>query len=317
MANQLYIPKLNPVQFYWVSRPFPFGKNRYFIDEDWFSAQIPEYYQKIQYLQKWQTSDTIRLQIKANFGPISWQVIDCTGQLLKSGDFSIVTTNVVGQPYIYYQMELQCADPDLKKGQIYLIINAGFGETVMQWISEPMELGTRFPNTMLYTYKHSHNVLDVVFDTGIEFQFRCESNLPPNLYTPGVTAKSYNDQNMNSVLISATPFDQFTLSIGGSYGVPGWVIKKINFIFCCDYTDVEGLKLTKPEDSSWEVNKIDLYAMCGWKTEVRPAINKFSDSADETFNQQVTVVFNIDANVFGTFNDLPENNNIQIIDTIE
>src|SRR5690348_1047596 len=143
MANELYISRLNPVQMYWNERPFPLEKNRYFLNEVQFANQIPRFYQKINYIQKWQTTDTIKMQLKANFDPVAWQVVDCTGKVLKSGNFTIATTNVVAQPYIYYEMSLQLADPDLILGQFYLIINAGFGENVMQWISEPQLLLNR------------------------------------------------------------------------------------------------------------------------------------------------------------------------------
>lgn len=311
MANIVYIPILNPVQFYWTDKPVPFGKTQIMLGEDWFSRQIPNWYQKIDYLQKWQTSDGIYIQLQSNFGPVSWQLIDCSGAVLDEGDFSQILTVPNGQLYRYYDATIELAA--IPEGEAYIVLNIGFGETIMQWISEPLDISVSHPETLLFTYGSEGDFMDVWFYGGQKFTFRCEGIV--NQYAPGTKTKIYEDQILNIVQLSSVPYDEFTLQLGGTYGLPDWTAKKVNTLACCSYTSVEQLVFVKAsEDGKMTANRAERYPMAGWSMQIRPAKNSFGDLADTDFNLQRRIAYNIDAALFGTMNDQPENNNIQIIE---
>jgi hypothetical protein len=312
MSNVVYIPSLNPVQFYWTEKPFPVGKNQYMLGEDWFSRQIPNWYQKIDYPQKWQTSDNIYLQYQSNFGPGAWQIINCSGVVISSGDFAEMLTVPSGQLYKYYEATIPMAGID--EGTKYIVLNIGFGETIMQWISEPLSIAASHPGTLLFTYGANGDYMDVWFYGGQTFAFRCEAIL--NQYLPGSKTKLYEDQIMNTVQLSSVPFDEYTLQLGGSYGLPDWAARKMNMNLCCPTVFAEQLQIVKAaEDGKLTPNRIELYPMAGWSMQVRPAKNSYGDLADTDFNLKRRIAYNIDANVFGTMNNIPTNNTIQIIES--
>jgi len=311
MANQLFIAEANPVKFYWTDRPVDPAKNYFLLGEDWFSKQVPFWYQKMPYFQKWQKTDTINLQVKANFDPIIWYIIDCKGSTVKGGDFDLKYTAIIGQPYKFYEAAIQLAD--VPAGSYYIVISAGIDGARMDWISEPISVKLQHPETFITEYKHSFNHLDVIYGTGISFYFRCEGNLIQ--YDPQNNGVVYIDQYLDAVQLSAYPFEGWKLSIGHSYGVPDWVIKKINTIFCFNYVTIEGKQFIRPAGTKMEANRLDEYPMAGWMMDVRPAQNLNSDFADSAFNNKIAITYNIDANLFGTLNNIPENNTIQITQT--
>jgi hypothetical protein len=308
-TNQFFIAAVNPVKFYWTDRPVDPAKNFFLLGEDWFSKQIPEWYQKIPYLQKWQQTDTINLQVKSNFDPIAWQVRKCDGKtIVKNADFEKKYTAVIGQPYNYYEANIQLAD--IEEGEYEIVIIVGSGDNTMTWVSEPQSIALKHSDTLIFNYKSTFNDQDVIFDTGIEFFFRCEGFI--NTYDPQNNAKTFDDQYLNMVPLSATASDNFKLNIGGSYGVPNWVAKLINTFYCCNYVLTEGLQFVRPSGTKMEATRAERYPMTGWLMDIVPASNYGSDFADSSFNNKVAVTYNIDASLFGTTNDDPANNTIRI-----
>lgn len=310
MPNTIYIPYSNPVPFYQVGVPSVAGKNFIHLDEDWFSSQILDWEQKISYFQPWQQTDVVRLQVKANFDPIRLDLIDCMGAVVKTDDFVMKPTAIFGQPWKVYEVEMQLAD--VEEGIYYFLISAGFGEDVLQFLSEPIDIKLKHPDTLLYSYKNSRNNLDVVYGAGIQFGFRCETIIGD--YQPGVKSSVYEDQVLNLVELSAYPYDQFKLKVGGSYGVPNWVAKKVNMIFCNDFVLLDGRQYVASEGTKLEPNRADRYPMTGWTMDIRPASNRFSGIYDATFDDETAITYNIEAGIFGTMNDLPTNNQIVIIE---
>lgn len=308
-TNQFFLAEINPVKFYWKERPVDPAKNYVLLGEDWFSKQIPEWYQKITYFQKWQQTDTINIQAKSNFDPIIWQVRTLDGKsIVKNGDFIMKYTAVIGQPYNYYEANIQLADIDAGEYEIVLIV--GSGSSIMTWVSEPQEIALKHSDTLIFNYKSSFNDQDVIFDTGIEFFFRCEGFI--NTYDPQNNAVTFEDQYLNSVPLSGTASDKFKLNIGGSYGVPNWAAKLINGLYCCNYVLTEGKQFVRPAGTKLEPTRVERYLMAGWLMDIVPAENYGSTFGDSSFNNKVAVTYNIDASLFGTTNDDPANNTIRI-----
>jgi len=308
MPQYFYISKANPITFYQVGVPAVAGKNFIHLDEDWFSKQIMSWEQEIAYYQKWQKTDTITLQVRSEYSNIRLDLIDCHGAVVKTENFVKKTTSIVGQLWSTYEVNMQLADVD--EGIYYLLITVV--GTTLQFLSEPQDVALLHEDTLLYSYKHSTNNLDVIFDTGVVLGFRAETIISD--YAPGNVQAVYEDQTLNLVELSATPFDTFKLKLGGPYGVPPWVAKKVNIIFCNDFVLLDGMQYVRADGGKLEPNRAELYPMAGWSMDIRPASNAFSGIYDTTFDDVVAVAYNIEGNTFGTMNGLPETLQITLIE---
>lgn len=316
MGNIIKIPTINPVQFYWVERPIILGKNQLFMWDDWLKNQIPEWYARTNYSAKWQRSDNIYLQISSNFSPITYKVITCKQEVLMEGSFNYVNGTPSGKIYEFYDATIQLADPVFNGvSQVYIIISGMDGETpITNFISEPLTIGDSFPETILFKYKFDKGHYHEVWFTGSNiFSFRIEGRIKN--YQPGSIAKTYIDQQVNTVQLSRYASDQYTLSIGHSYGVPDYMIKKVNNIFDCSYVEIEATQFTLADDATWEATRIDYYSLAGWTTTIVPTRNLYYDYSDTSLDDQISIAYNIDGKVMGIFNGQAATTDTLIIDS--
>lgn len=310
MANILKISTGNPVQFYQANKTFFAGKNQYLLSEDWFSRQYPKGF-FVNYTQKWQKTDEIYLQVQANFDPITWTIINCRGAVLLEGDFSIINTVPSGQIYTYFEATIQLADPAISEGQFYIIINAGSGPLV-QWISEPQFVATSISNTLELQYTATGDYQDMWFDDDTIITFRAEARIID--YQPSMVSTVFIDQDQDAVQLSGTPFDAWKLNL---LWCPNWVAKKVNQITSFPQWYAERVQFVRLEASSkFDPNRPDRSAFASWSLDIRPANNELYDFSDSDSNRRIATVFNVNAKVFGTINNvLPSDATITIINT--
>lgn len=303
MGNILKIPTANPIQFYQSGKTFFAGKNQYFMGEDWFSNQSPDFYERINYLQKWQMTDSIYLQVQANFGPVSWRIINCSGTMIKEGSFLVIGEVPPGQIYTYYGANITL--DDMPEGQFYVLILGGDpSDPIVTWISEPQQLAVSWPYTVRVDYWALNDFADVWFNVDTVFTIRVEARI--NQYQPSAVSSVFTDQTQDYVQLSGTAFDAFKFHVGGSYGVPDWMIKKLNQIVCFPHWQVEKVEYVRLNDGAkFEPNRVERYPMAGWQLDVVLADNTLYDFSDSDSNEQIAVVYNIDGLVFGTINNTP------------
>jgi hypothetical protein len=300
------IPLLNPVR--WVPKTTPIYKR---FDNTLFYYLIRNFEQKVQYPQKWVEGDVIKLHIQSNHSPIQVDLIDCAGRGISSYTANVVPTTLVNPGFQTYEVQIPVTGWDKKKTYQF-ILNAGFDETLIQFESEYQQMLDSDENTLLFTYWNSFNKEDVVFDTGVKFDFRCEAFIQRP--KPKSKRTLWEDQPLNLRTINAIPYVQPKLIVGSGKGVPDWVADKINRIFCCDNTLVNAMQYTAVDGAELEANEEENYPMAGWSMDIRPTNNKYSlrgtnsNSPAENF----FVVRNIDTKAFGTFNGNASSNIIQV-----
>lgn len=307
MANIVEIPFLNPIRF------VPVSPNVKSFDSHWFSEQIKSYEQEVDYPQKWQKSDTIYLQINSNFAPIQMDMVKCSGELITTFPALAKPTGIVNPQLTTY--EISAALGTHEEGRYYFVLKVGSGPTLEQFVSEPQEIAELVENSILFQYKHEVNDYDVIFKTGIHFGFRCEAVI--ERFQPGFKSVAYVDQIQNLTQLSADTFRQYKLVIGDGAGVPDWVADKVNEIMRCSEVLLNGYQYVRLENSALEANRADLYPMAGWTMDIREAKKRNSLRSENNFSPATnfTVVYDIETDVFGTFNGDPAGNNMQIVST--
>jgi hypothetical protein len=319
-TNEIIISHLNPQEF---SPKFPTVFPQYGSKDlgDYpFQERIQAWQEKVYYKQKWQTSDTMFYQFESNFSPIQ---IDLYNVLYRDPVVTIVLNQVAANPQIpgmyIYQGAIQFAGLD--EGWYYTELSPGTNPANVQ-VSEPIELKIKTVEpSIYYEYKHSHFHGDVIFETGIQFAFRVEGSLG-KLY-PVSDDTFYRDQKLNPYQLSSKPRESYDLSMGGSFGVPDWVVRKINWIWSCDSVMMNGKSYGKDPGNNnssqgIQINEEDDYPLYGLTMLVAPGINRASKIINPSVdtNKRLLVVAITDGTLFG---DLSVNvgDNLIPINTIE
>jgi hypothetical protein len=295
MSNYLYIPLMNPVNFYEVDPvELPQYLSRNF-DDYAYRYTVKPWEEPVSYCQKFQKSDIINLQFISNFDPISVSIITEHDQTLTTQAANPVRQDKFRPGYFAYQVSFDL--DDVPEGVYYFKLLAGGSAAVM--ISEPILVKEIHLNTIYLQYKNSRYHTGVLFETGIEFNFRVEGSL--GHVTPSSRDQFYDDQRYNPTILSSKPFDNYPLSIGGSWGVPDWVIQKINYIFSCNNVMIDGKLYAKTSDSRITVREEDQYPLRGIEFTVRQGLNRGYKviSPDVDVNQRILIVHSIDSQLFG------------------
>jgi len=296
MANTLYIPRLNPIRFYDQLQVVPAPYLSKYLDDYPFREQILPWQERVKYAQKWQKSDSIPLQVESDFSPLQLDIINEYGQVINS----LVADQIIPNKYIpgtyVYQWTLSLAA--FAEGCYqFRITNGNLNELNM--LSEPQDVRVSHPNTKYIQYSNSQFLGDVVFETGIVFNFRVESSF--GFLQPGVRMEAYEDQKLNPTVLSARPFRVWPLVIGGAAGVPDWVIDLINLIWCCNEVAVDGKLFARAGESELQFDDEEDYPLRAVTIELQEGLNRSSKIVNPELNTnlKLVVIGNIDTMFFG------------------
>lgn len=312
MANQLYIPDSNPCRFYEYS-PIEFDQylTRWF-DSYRFTEQLLPWQEPSRYSQKWQTSDVVRFQLHSDFSPLQIDLINQYGQSVATfvADLSLPNKYIAGLYAYQFTISLASIPP----GCYHARLSNG-NLTELHMISEPWSVAETWEDTKLIEYRNSKFFGDVVFETGITFGLRVETSF--GALEPGALFTSYNDQKYNPYTLSARPYRVWPLTIGGTYGVPDWVMDKFNIIWCHNSVLVDGRPFGRNEESKIAYKDIEYYAMRGATIELLEGINRGSKIVNPDVNttKKLLVVYNINTRLFGDLSENASSNLVPITDT--
>lgn len=236
--------------------------------------QVLSYQNPRCYCQKWQLADTLKLQITSDFEPTDLLFKDLsTDLIIVAVPWEETPTIVVDQTFKVYELEFEFET--LPEGRYYTefsYIDDNDLEHIL--LSEPLCVSLKQENTLLLEYKNSVNDFDVIFDTGIVFNFRVESAIKD--YTPGNSREIYNDQPSNPTLLSAVPYRKFKFYLGYQQGFPAWVMDKVNYIQSVDQVKYNNVYYQIVEGSDYETETNDDNSFTGGSIEVQPTNNNFN-----------------------------------------
>lgn len=312
MANVLALPYLNGINFYEVS-PVQYAKYlSRFMDDYQYNETIPAWMEPMLYEQKYQKSDNPPIQVEANFEPLQVDIINKYGNVISSVGASLQLPNQYIPGTFAYQFQM--AFGSLPEGDYILRMTTG-NLNELHLVSNPICLREKHEGTVLLEYTNSRFHLDVVFETKIVFQFRVEGSF--DFIKTGGNVTAYEDQKSNPYVLSARPFEVYPLVVGGTFGVPDWVAKKLNYIWSCNKVLVDGREFARSGTAQLEFNEIEGYPLRGITIELREGNNRgskiFSPTVDP--NKRLFVAYQLDTTSFGGIGASPGFNQIQIIDT--
>lgn len=310
--NQLYIPHLNPVKFFKVNQSnlaAYFTKHFDYYD---FEERLYEWQDREDYTRVWQTTDIINLQFESTFDPIIVQLLDSKGNIV------IALPALVGLPNRAipnaFSFEVQMSLATVPTGCYRIKIIAGpTGLSQQIYLSGKLYISEdQLKNTLLLEYWHNKFFNDVIFETGIKFQFRVHGHF--GFLIPGSSQERYNDEKFNPSILSSKNFRQWSLIFGDEYGLPDDIIDLLSLAWSCNNMSVDG-KLFAAVDNKMDFVEVKKYPKRGVKITVQEGINRNSTvfDVDVDPNKQLISTVLVDAKVFGDTSNQGSSNAVPVL----
>lgn len=303
------IPILNPLRLIDTS-DINFGFDGNFSFDRILDFQDPKCY-----FQKWKRSNTLKLQILSDFVPTDLLFLDLVSNVIvNSVAWELKDILIANETFKVY--ELSFLFSELPEGRYQALFSyTDQDDNLHPLVSEPLSVMDEQPNTLTIKYKHYENDFDIIFDTGIEFEFQVEAAI--RNYNPQNSRAVYTDQKINATQLSATPYRTFKFFIGYKSGVPEWVMDKINWIQSVDQVTYNNVPYQVINEAKYEIETNESNSFMGGSIEVQPVINNFKKyttdptDPDNTFTpmQKIKYYYNVGgnfnvANVFKQFSVL-------------
>jgi hypothetical protein len=300
-SNRIIDPFINPLQFL---KEEPDTDDR-FRSRDFtdfrFKDTIRSYEQPVCWLQPWQASDLIHLQLRSTYAPITVYMHDAkTGYIIDSFSMEQIRPNFNEPDFFIYELEIDLSG--YAEDYEYIYFTRTFGNPVaLTQKTGPIHLTEEHENTLLIEFKHYEFREDWIFETGTR----------PNMRIPGILKyKStgskntlFEDNNLNTELIRSINYRIWTLFLGGTRGVPPYFVDKVERMLGCSELIIDGKYFTKI-DGNMEAIELENYPMSGYSIDLRERVNRASRVYDNETAQNATVsaIINTDSKGFGADN---------------
>lgn len=268
MANKLYISNLNPVKFHEnspVSLPQYLSK---FFDEYSYLETIEAWEQYQPFCQPWQTTDSIKIQVQSNYAPLSIQVINSRGRVFDTISLSQIAQNELEPGMFIYECTISLTG--YEDGQYFLKMLCGSGP-LQTLISEPLFIAESHENSILLQYKSTGYYGEIIHDTTYYPSIRVLGKI--KFKQPASKDTYYEDQVLNMTLLNSSPYRIWELILSSSFGIPNYLIDKLNWILGCKTIYIDGRQFAKNEGAKLEEKAIDDCPLRGWTIEMRESRN--------------------------------------------
>lgn len=300
-----------PVKFLKVGTNYPLQYHFKQMDSDFFSNRIARYSQQQPYFQMWQTNDSFDIQFITEGLSATLQWINCRGTVVES-----IALTQTANPAITGDKQLYIGTvdfDDLEPGEVYyLLATFGVGPGERQFVSEPIMVDVDLPETLLFEYSNSVNQTDMIWNVPFSTRMRVDGYIQN--FLPGGRTTRYEDQPLDLMTLEGEPTRSYQLLIGSNYGVPDWVIDKINRILMLDTLTIDGVAYTVDKDAQLEAIETPGAPMAYWTVRIREANNRagIAIDADGMVESPLTVVYNIQTKGFSS-NQSPSDQTSTII----
>ena len=313
--NFLYIPFINPVKFFDTTRA---NLAKYFtkhFDEWLFMERLNYWQQRESFHRPWQVEDIINLQFESTFDPIIVELLD------KYGIPRITLPALTGMPNQYipgtYSFEVEMSLAGLPTGCYVMRITAGSGVGQKILRSDVLFVSaTPLKYSLCLEYWNSRYHEDVLFETGIKFQYRTWGNI--GFLEPTRRDELYRDQRNNPALLNSKTGRQFPVFFGDHRGCTDDEIDLLNRIWSCDNVLIDNKAYCIADGSKFEFIVVDKYPKRGVKLTVEEGINRnsriFAVNTDTT--KKIMANIFVDGQVFGDLSNQGSSNAVPVLNIL-
>lgn len=313
--NILFVPFVNPVKFYEVITPVSKYQLKQFDDYKFEDRLLPwqstEFYEQI-----WQTDDIINLQFESTFDPIIVSLIN------DDGGSVITLPALIGLANKFlantYSFEVAMSLSSVPTGCYRVKIVAGTGGSQRTYLSGHQYISsTPITNTICLEYFNSRYHQDVVFETGIKFQYRIFGYL--GFLDPGRKDELYRDERWNPALLNSRTTRHFPVFFGNERGITDDEIDLLNRIWSCDNVTIDKKAFGIADNGKFEFTGETDYAKRGLRLLLEEGINRNSKAfaiTTDTSKKLVTTII-VDASVFGDTSNQGSANTVPVYNITE
>lgn len=249
---------------------------------DW---KLPFQHQ-VDYIQKFLPSDSIQIQYM-----LADEAVNVYQKNKETGKITRLTPSVheqaPGEKYYTVTVNNTLVDKDT-----FFTLYFARGENAEPIIASEYMVCTELPGTVLLKYTNRKNDQGAVFDGIGRFYFRIEGVFLPQENTFENESEDFRDQRYTLKLLSDFTYEKKTLTLGGGFGVPNWVARKINLIFSLSSVLVDGQSMARSEGSAVKINLLhNDYPLYVYKIELEDSfedepyegieLSDFTRAADE------------------------------------
>lgn len=268
MANILTRSFLNPLKFVPIDPNRPDSYLSRHIDDYLFKNTIRSNEQPVAFFAPWINADTIKDQIKSNYGPITLRLYSCDGRLISQHPYEAKQYNI-DEPDMYIrqaEIDLSSLEPG-----IYYCTCAASG--VNFEISEPFEVLIDGEGTLAIDFSHYEKRGGMYFQVPFTPRVRIYGAL---VYSDtDSTDTTYEDQDYDTESLRSESYRIWDFYANDVKGMPPYMIDKIKRIIGCSDLQIDGRYYTKPEDVKWEKTEEPLYPMSGHRLQLRERYNQY------------------------------------------
>lgn len=316
--NQIYIPFINPVKFYKTTREnLPKYYTKHF-DDFMFRERLYYWQQQEGRKQIWQVEDIMVLFFFSNFDPIIATVIDSKGIPVIPAAPALIglpNADMLG----YYAFTLAISLADITVSGCYRIKlelgSAGPSQEIL--ISDAMYVSTTpIENSFLIEYWNDTYHADVLFEMGIQFQYRTFGNI--GFLEPGRVDERYRDQRFNPRLLSSQASRQWPLYFGDHNGVTDDDIDLLNRIWSCNNVKVDNKFMTAADGAKFEFVPVDRYPKRGVRLMVEEGLNRNSSifALETDTTKKLFTSISVEMSVFGDLANQGSMNTVPVINVV-
>jgi len=248
MDNSLYISNLNPLHLVKYDYQVPAKYHETGMYNAWLSERMTRWTMSAKYIQPWQQGDTIELQFLANSNSnIVIKVHSCLLGFVNEVPMTEALNPAVLAPNRLLQASIDTSD--LEEGNYTALV---YSEGKPICISEPFSVNDDCPDTFLFEYKNSYNFIDAFFD-GWNPSIRVAAFWQH--ITPTNTLEDYQDEEGNFEILSSMATYTRKLFLGDAYGLPDWMVIKLNHVLSVNTLFIDGQKYTRNADSKLQAHE--------------------------------------------------------------
>ena len=206
------------------------------FDHDW----KLDFQEQVDYYQKFKPGDAPRVQYADDVTSALKPFLDINGTVTELQPTTLATTDsiVVKEVVLNLTSVEECT-----MVEFYFAESQGGAKS----LSTVFMVNPDLEGTVLVEYTHRRDEFDTVFNTASKFCFRVEGCFLPQERQFDSDTENFRDQRYKPKTLSAFPIEKKTLSMGGGYGVPYWVARLINKIFCLSNVYVDSERVVRSD----------------------------------------------------------------------
>ncbi|RYE00922.1 MAG: hypothetical protein EOP50_02905 [Sphingobacteriales bacterium] len=303
MANRIRFSYLNPVHLVPQDPAAIAQYNSRHFDQYRYAETLHPWQTKRPFYQPWQVADHIRIQYECDFGPIVARLVlaEDRADCVKLTQVAVSVMQNADDPTLFlYENDLILTG--IPEGVYYLEVlvgDDGNGQPVAAFQSEPLKILANQKETLYLEYNHYRFHDTMIFENGFSPAIRIPGVL--SLKSPSAQDTLFEDDEKSQRLIDGKPFEQYELLVGHQSGIPDWMAKKINRIFTCSNTKLDGRQYTRSGSEGMQATEEKNYPLRAWSMELRDTENKGHATYENDAFQSGpdSYIISVDRNGFG------------------